>query len=599
MPPKTSQKPPLIPKDELEAQLASLEITLAPDSPGKARARLRDVCEWAADHCADITIDVLNAVPGGSAGVPIFKVVLGIAMLNRDAREATGACDALRERLLNIFEESYELRQLQVDPIDSKMDAIFMDFLKHVESQKGTSKWRKGLAKDKTLDLVNDLTNKIKTLQESYNMPALRRIAADVKNVAADVKNLTLANVPRNTPHPPLSPAPSPLGRDDAVAKVVSLLTTPNTHGATEHVVLVGVGGIGKTTLSKQIVHDPTLAHLGDATFIRCQRVSTLPEFQQELLCLRMEALRPSEDIGKAVQNELHTKPRFVVLDNLFDSPSATPDDFLPYLSLLADIPNVTILITTRNGDLAKVRSARRIQRFDVRGLADGPAEVLFRNEFNRESSSHPLQPDEADLPELLELLGGIPLAIILVAARTRSEPNLRDVVQQWKQGQAWDSGTLVPNRDDSVAVSLAFSFDDQSLRKADAIDLLYTLADLPWPVPRHPAPPAVRLAMEAALRCSLVQLELYWKKVEVIRVLEPVRQYILWRRAQLGRPVDVNSPVLRELVLHHLMTPLFIASMQGFLKVVDRLLQAGAAVDAKTDHGETALYNASVQGVS
>ncbi|KAL8281001.1 hypothetical protein RQP46_006680 [Phenoliferia psychrophenolica] len=523
MPPTPHPKPSLIPKDELERQLASLQISLAPDSPGKARARLRDVCEWAADHCAEITIDVLNAVPGGSAGVPIFKVVLAVAMLGRDAREATGACEELRKRLMDIYEESYELRQLHADPIDGKMDAIFNDFVKHSEKLKS---WRQGLKKDKTLDLVKGLSDRIKALQDNYNMPALRKIAADVKDVAADVKNLTLVNVPRNTPHPPLPVAPSPFGRDDAVANVVDLLTTPNSQGATEHVVLVGVGGIGKTTLSQQIVNDSRLAHLGEATFIRCQLVSTLPEFQKELLCLRKEALSPSEDIGKAVQNELHAKPRLLVLDNLFDSPSAVPEAFRPYLSTLAEIPNVTFLITTRNGDLAITSSTRRIRRFSVRGLARGPAEELFRHEFRLESSSYFLRSSDPDLAEILNLLGGIPLAIKLVAARARSEPSIGDVVRLWKQGQAWDSCTLVPNRQESVAVSLAFSFDDRSLEEADAINLLYMLADLPEPVPRHPAPAPVRLAMDAALRCSLVQTELNGRNVEIIRVLQPVREF-------------------------------------------------------------------------
>ncbi|KAL8280081.1 hypothetical protein RQP46_007411 [Phenoliferia psychrophenolica] len=566
MPPSDPSKRSLIPKADLERQLASLETTLAPGKTSEARARLRSVCEWAVDHGTDITIDVLNAVPGGSAGVPIFKVVLGIALLRRDARDATTACDTLRERLLDIYQQSYELRQSNEEPIDGKMDVIFNKFVKH------TSKWLQGFNKGATVDLVNGLTTEIEVLHKNYVVPALRRIAADVKtveahvkNVAADVKTIKHGTVPSNTPHPPPPAAPDSYGRDDDVASVVRLLTTPISHGVTEHVVLIGVGGIGKTTLSQQIVHHPDLAHLGPPSFVRCQRVATLAEFQQELLCLREEALRPSENLDRAVQNELLTTRRFIVLDNLFDSPSAVPTGFRSYLSTLADVPNATFLITTRNSDMSITSSTRRIQRFNVAGLARGPAEELFRHEFDRESSSHPLQPDEPDLPRLLKLLDGIPLAIKLVAARARSEPSLADVVQLWRDGQAWGNGSLVPDREDSVAVSLAFSFEDKSLKEADAINLLYILADLREPVPCHPTPPLVRLAIEAAIRCSLLQSEVRTSdKVNVVRVLVPVRKYIRWHRSQLVNGSPVDSPIQGALTLHNLVTPLFIASSQG-----------------------------------
>ncbi|KAL8279759.1 hypothetical protein RQP46_007854 [Phenoliferia psychrophenolica] len=478
----------LIPQAELSKQLRSLEIVLAPASPSEARARLRAVCEWAVDHGTDITIDVLNTVPGGSVGVPILKVVLGIALLRR------------------------------------------------------TSKWLIGFKKDATVDLVNGLTTKIEVLQSNYVMPALRRIAADVKPIKDGA-------VPLNTPHPPAPAAPASYGRNDVVASVVRLLTTPNSRGVTEHVVLVGVGGIGKTTLSQEIVHHPDLTDLGAPDFIRCQRVSSLPDFQQELLRLRKEAFRDSEILEDAVRNELLTKPRFLVLDNLFDSPSAVPPGFRSYLSTLANIPNVTFLITTRNSDLSITTSTRRIQRVNITGLADGPAEELFR------------------LHELLRLLDGIPPAIKVVAARARSEPSLRDVVKLWTDGQAWSSGTLVPDREDSLAVSLALSFKDESLISSDTISLLCILADLPLP---------------------------HGENVEVVRLLEPVRQYIRWRQFQR----DADSPVILSLALHQLMTPLYMASGKRYLEVVESLLQAGAVLDTQTDDGLSALHFAAWQDI-
>ncbi|KAL8277791.1 hypothetical protein RQP46_009774 [Phenoliferia psychrophenolica] len=123
MPPMHPSKPVLIPLADLEWQLACLKGALAPTTPAEARARLRGVCDWAVANGKGITIDVLNAVPGGSPGARILKVALGIAMLRRDAEDAAEACSTLKDRLLVIYQQSYELRKLQQDPIDGEMDA--------------------------------------------------------------------------------------------------------------------------------------------------------------------------------------------------------------------------------------------------------------------------------------------------------------------------------------------------------------------------------------------------------------------------------------------------------------------------------------------
>ncbi|KAL8279981.1 hypothetical protein RQP46_007562 [Phenoliferia psychrophenolica] len=489
MPPTSSHKPASIPQADLERQLASLEITLAPDSPGKARARLRDVCEWAAEHCADITIDVLNAVPGGSAGVPIFKVVLAVAML--DARVATAACDGLRERLFDIYEQYYELRQLKAEPVDEKMKELFDSFLKDIP------KWRKILSKDRSLDLVNDLSTRIKALQQSFDMSVLRRIAVDTRQAKPSPPRILhkLEGLPLNF---------HLIGREDDLERVFDLLTKPTAKSLTSHVAIVGLGGIGKTSLATKIAHDPRSTAFGSPVFMRCERVDTLEAFQLSLLRLRApQSLQHGEELEHAVRVELSKKPLFLILDNLLDSTDDSHSPYLQFINSITSIPNLTLLITSRNHTLISLPSPRPINDIQLEGLSVDAAEELFRNEYARVECDRVLQQNEADMKRLLKLLDGVPLAIVLVAAHARKAQSLADVIRRWKDRRAWDNGAH--GRLSSVETSLALSFDDKSLEEADAINLLYILADLPRPVPRRVASAPVRLAMDAALRCSLV----------------------------------------------------------------------------------------------
>ncbi|KAL8280101.1 hypothetical protein RQP46_007431 [Phenoliferia psychrophenolica] len=530
---------------ELEKQLASLQIALAPDNPSVARARLRAVCEWAVDHGTGITIDVLNDVPRGSTDVPIFKAVLGMVMLRSNGRADMAACDGLRERLLNLYEKSYEIRQRGEDPMADKMDAR--------------------VKKDSTRDIVNTLTGELDALELEYRRVSLKNIE-----------------------------------------RTFELLTKRDDGNSTGHVALVGLGGIGKTSLATNIAYDSRSMSFGRPAFIRCERLDTLEAFQFNLFRLRApRGLEPGEDLGQAVRNELSKGPLFLILDNLLDSIDASHSSYLEFIDSITSIPTLTLLITSRNHTFTNRATPRAIHTVHLDTLSDEAAEALFREQYARVDCDRSLRQDEPDMQELLRLLDGIPLAVVLVAAHARKSQSLADVIRRWKDGKAWANGAH--GRRTSLESSLEISLEDESLRESDAISLLYILADLPYPVPRNPATSPVNRAMEAALGCSLAQADVDEHDdhdVEVIKLLRPVRQYILWRRSQLVDDITVDSAVARALALDHLMTPLYIASFRGNVKEVERILAAGPDADGlnvcvRWAHGKTPLHASSEEGAT
>ncbi|KAK4704114.1 uncharacterized protein P7C70_g2096, partial [Phenoliferia sp. Uapishka_3] len=586
-----TSKNKLITQAELKAKFKYLQGELEVDKLSPARERLRIVAEWASGF-AGITLEVLQAVPMTSPYSPIFSAVLFVAFLPRGGREVVSACNKLMERMLGIFEDSYRLRETKEARIDGELDKsvaypfcapviaptyrfissrIFNAFYSIVSQdvRKTTSDWIIGLSKEKTLALVADLDKWLNTLQFDFIVPALRdqgmvllRIDENVKNLATpalitkyEICPATLVSLlTKSFCSTPLIPPPQQdplIGREEDVKLVVERLIK------LQHVAIVGVGGLGKTSLARAVIADPRANVIGTPVFIACERLLQLRDFQLELLRLRApKGLQVGETLEDAVQLELFSEKRLLVLDNLLDNPSEAPADYLQFISTLADIPSVTLLITTRNHQLGKsFGPSRRIHAPQLGGLSDDASEEFFRAEFNGEDHSRELTTPEPFLSDLLSLLSGVPLAIKLVAAVARSETSLQDVIDMWKDGTAWDN-VGIEDRKHSLDVSLSLSFRHLS---ADTISLLRLLAELPHPISRQRrfASPAIRTAIDTALRCSIAQVEVVKvrdfdagldKEHQVVKLLEPVRQYL--RRLQ--NEVDVNSAIVRQLACNY-----------------------------------------------
>ncbi|KAJ7452063.1 hypothetical protein B0H11DRAFT_2329135 [Mycena galericulata] len=115
-------------------------------------------------------------------------------------------------------------------------------------------------------------------------------------------------------------------------------------------VVLLGPGGIGKTSLARSVLHHPEVAdRYRDRYFVSCDSAGTVED-----LALAMATALGVELTGKlstVIIKHLRTQPRcLLVLDN-FETPwepSATRPQVEEFLSVLADLSHVALLVTMR-----------------------------------------------------------------------------------------------------------------------------------------------------------------------------------------------------------------------------------------------------------
>jgi class 3 adenylate cyclase/tetratricopeptide (TPR) repeat protein len=225
---------------------------------------------------------------------------------------------------------------------------------------------------------------------------------------------------------PPSSPAIEPpplcLGRDAQIGALLDALTGPSDVNA----VVVGPAGIGKTTLSRQVASTAVLAaRFGDRLwFVELETAPDAASMRQRIvLGLGLDAANPA-GFDLACQR-LGEAPGLLVLDNLETPWEADMAKAEADLRRLAAIRGLSLLVSVR-GNTAPGGPVFALQ-ITLTPLAGADARALFH------TYAPNIQATDPHLTAFLNGLGGIPLAIELVARRAARQPEgLSELWQQY-----------------------------------------------------------------------------------------------------------------------------------------------------------------------
>ncbi|KAJ6595770.1 P-loop containing nucleoside triphosphate hydrolase protein [Mycena vulgaris] len=297
-------------------------------------------------------------------------------------------------------------------------------------------------------------------------------------------------------------------------------------------IAILGAGGMGKTSLARAVLHNPTVTgkYAQHRFFVPCDSTSS----KDELLILigAHLGLKPKKDLAKVILHHFATNPAcLLILDNLETlwEPAETRRDIEEFLSLLTDVKHLALIITIRGTERpASVRWTRPFLPA-LKSLTQDAAQQTF---IDIADGCH----DSDDIDKVLLLTDNMPLAINLMAHLVESEgcPNVLARWEEEKTSLISDGYDKRSNLDLSISMSLSSPRITSVPHCQDLLSLLSMLPDGLSDIELVQS----KLPIKDILRCKTALLSTslaYSDDHRRFKILVPIREYM----ARLYPPID------------------------------------------------------------
>ncbi|KAL3507487.1 hypothetical protein ACH5RR_032869 [Cinchona calisaya] len=205
------------------------------------------------------------------------------------------------------------------------------------------------------------------------------------------------------------------IGRDDDVSQIVAQLTATSNSESVSVLPIVGMGGIGKTTLTRKVFNDLKIEKHFDKRIWVCVSddfdVDRLFGLILESVQLRKPEAESREARVKQLKELLNGKKYLLVLDDVWNEQARLWNDFLGSLRGISSAKGSCILVTTRNQPVATITGTS--SGYSLKQLSDDKCWLILKeNAFG-----------SGEVPEGLQDIGfqiaqkcqGLPLAASLL----------------------------------------------------------------------------------------------------------------------------------------------------------------------------------------
>ncbi|GLU09304.1 hypothetical protein SLE2022_335980 [Rubroshorea leprosula] len=249
------------------------------------------------------------------------------------------------------------------------------------------------------------------------------------------------------TAYSSLGYCPRVIGREDDVSKIVDLLIDPNNEESLSVISVVGMGGLGKTTLARSVQnHEKIVRNFGRTMFICVSEDFDVKKILKEMFeSLTKEGCSIENEVtivGK-IQDELKNENYLLILDDVWN------EDPLKWEALRGCLLEINknkvsrVVVTTRSENVASIMGALGGHMYHLEGLEDEECWSIIKQRAFGGSSVPNLE---------LEVIGR------QIAKKCKGVPLVANVL-----------GASLCNRSDSGEwVSVNDSFDARSSMKDD-----------------------------------------------------------------------------------------------------------------------------------
>ncbi|MDX3004403.1 BTAD domain-containing putative transcriptional regulator [Kribbella solani] len=368
---------------------------------------------------------------------------------------------------------------------------------------------------------------------------------------------------------PPLSTTFT--GRRTEVKSVTEYLTVPPTDGAVTVIAISGPGGVGKSALALQTAHPAAHTFLGGHLYVdlRGSTPGAEPSVPAAVLARLLRSLGVTEDRIPAGQDELAAMFRsltsaartLVVLDNAADAAQIRP--LLPGAGS-AVVATSRVVPSTLDGALhVRLDTLENDASLELLGRLAGRARI---------------DADPEAAAELIQLCGGLPLALRIAGARLAARPDWSIAELAARLADDRVRLTELEHSDLAVRPSFAVSFDALSTDAARVLVHLGVLGLTSVGVPVVAAMAGrgdVRRDLDELIEAQLLQ------PAGDRYVLHDLVRLFAREVAERALSTAERNRALRDVMAHYVATARVIALRIGGERARWRT-SAGPAVDAE-----------------
>ncbi|KAJ7162858.1 hypothetical protein C8R46DRAFT_1352719 [Mycena filopes] len=305
-------------------------------------------------------------------------------------------------------------------------------------------------------------------------------------------------------------------GRETELDQIMRLLSQE-----VAHIAILGPGGMGKTSLALATLHHPdTASKYTHRYFVPCH---STPSYSELVATIASHlGVEQDSNLTRGIIEHFSNNPAsFLILDN-FETPWEPLDgraDVEEFLSLLADVPGLAILITLRGAERpAKVKWTRPCP-LPLAPLSEAAALQTFIDIADESQ-------DVVTVKHLLDLTGNLPLAVSLIANVAAYE-GCEAALARWRTE---NTHLLSDGYDKTSSLDISIMLSISSTRMdAEAQKLLTILSMLPdglsdADLVQSALPISnIRRCKATLMRTSLA----YNDHGQRLKVLVPIREYV------------------------------------------------------------------------
>ncbi|XP_050120251.1 putative disease resistance protein RGA3 [Malus sylvestris] len=257
------------------------------------------------------------------------------------------------------------------------------------------------------------------------------------------------------------------IGREKIVSDIIAtLIESKNQEEYLSVKAIVGMGGLGKTTLARSIFNDDAIGRHFVAKMWVCVsdtfEVNSILNRMLESLNSKSTGFTSQEALVNNLKESLTGKRYIMILDDVWNENEELWSDFTRCLSRLNSAPGSIAIVTTRSAKVASI--TQTMPRCDLASLSVDDCWSILKSEAFP-NGAPPLDPKQVDIGRAIAAkCVGVPLVAKVLGSLMRSKHS----TSEWSsilESEIWlnfpCSQWQLPKTEDKIMLVLKLSFDN------------------------------------------------------------------------------------------------------------------------------------------